>query len=52
MMKWQNKDEYHGEWKRGLRNGEGLFKKGNTGKIKRAFWKNDKRIKVLEEIKK
>ena len=51
MMKWPNKDEYHGQWKKDDRNGEGVFKEGASGKIDRAIWENDKRVKVLEIIK-
>ena len=52
MQKWANKDEYHGQVKNGIRNGEGVFKEGQSGKIERAIWENDKRVKVLEEIHK
>ncbi len=51
MMKWPNKDEYHGQWKNDRRNGEGVFKEGASGKIERAVWEDDKRVKVLEIIK-
>ena len=51
MMKWPNKDEYHGQWKNGDRNGEGVFKEGASGEIKRSIWKDDKRVKILEIIK-
>ena len=51
MMKWPNKDEYHGQWKNGDRNGEGVFKKGASGEIKRSIWENNKEVKVLEIIK-
>jgi hypothetical protein len=50
MYKWPNKDEYHGQWKNGGRNGEGVSKEGASGKINRAVWEDDKRVKVLEEI--
>jgi hypothetical protein len=52
MQKWPNNDEYHGQWKNTARNGEGVFKNGANGKIKRAIWEDDKRVKVLEEIHK
>ena len=51
MMKRPNKDEYHGQWKNNRRNGEGVFKEGASGKIDRAIWENEKRVKVLEIIK-
>ncbi len=51
MMKWPNKDEYHGQWKNGARNGEGVYKEGASGKIKRGIWENNKEVKVLEVIK-
>ena len=51
MQKWPNKDEYHGQWKNNDRNGEGVYKEGASGEIKRAIWENDKRVKVLEIIK-
>ena len=52
MMKRPNKDEYHGQWKNHGRNGEGVFKEEASGKIKRAIWEYDERVKVLEEIHK
>jgi hypothetical protein len=52
MQKWANKEEYHGQWKNHGRNGEGVFKEEASGKIDRAIWENDKRVKVLEIIKK
>jgi hypothetical protein len=51
MKKWPNKDEYHGQWKNDAPNGEGVYKEGASGKIDRAIWENDKRVKVLEIIK-
>ncbi len=52
MYKWANKDEYHGQWKNDFMNGEGVYKERASGKIKRAFWEYDERVKVLEEIHK
>jgi hypothetical protein len=51
MMKWPNKDEYHGQWKNNDRNGEGVYKERASGKIDRVVWKNNKEVKVLEVIK-
>jgi hypothetical protein len=51
MYKFSNKDEYHGQWKNNRRNGEGVFKEGASGKIDRAIWENNKKVKVLEVIK-
>ncbi len=51
MMKYPNKDEYHGQWKNNRKNGEGVFKEEASGKIKRAIWENNKKVKVLEVIK-
>ena len=51
MQKYPNKDEYHGQFKNDWRNGEGVYKEGASGKIDRAIWENEKRVKVLEIIK-
>ena len=52
MYKQENKDEYHGQFKSGKRNGEGVFKEGVSGKIYRAIWEEDIKLKVLDVIKK
>ncbi len=50
LMKYPNKDEYDGQWIRNKKNGEGIFKEAETGKIKRIKYEEDKVIEVLEEI--
>ncbi len=51
MYKWQNKDEYHGQFKSNKINGEGIFKEGVSGKIYSAIWEEGKKLKVLDVIK-
>ena len=47
MYKWPNKDEYHGEWKNNLYNGEGVMKTAASGLIVRAIFKD---IEVKENL--
>ncbi len=49
-MKYQNKDEYDGQWKRERKHGEGVFKKASTGRVERRLYIKDKVIEVLEVI--
>jgi hypothetical protein len=49
-MKYQNKDEYDGQWKRDRKHGEGVFKKASTGRVERRLYIKDKVIEVLEVI--
>jgi hypothetical protein len=49
-MKYQNNDEYDGQWKNNRRHGEGMFKEASTGRVERRLYENDKVKEVLEVI--
>jgi hypothetical protein len=50
LMKYANKDEYHGQWKSGKRHGEGVFKETSTGRVERRIYDDDEVKEVLEVI--
>jgi hypothetical protein len=49
-MKYENDDEYDGQWKEDRKHGEGVFKEASTGRVERRLYKDDKLIEVLEVI--
>jgi hypothetical protein len=50
VMKYENDDEYDGQWKEDRKHGEGVFKEASTGRVERRLYKDDKLIEVLEVI--
>ena len=49
-MKYENKDEYDGQCKFGIRHGEGVFKEASTGRVERRLYQMGNVKKVLEVI--
>jgi hypothetical protein len=49
-MKYNNGDEYDGQWKRDIRHGKGVFKEVSTGRVERRLYERDKVKEVLEVI--
>jgi hypothetical protein len=49
-MKYDNHDEYDGQWKFGIRHGEGVFKEASTGRVERRIYQMGNVKKVLEVI--
>ena len=49
-MRYENNDEYDGQWERDVRHGEGVFKEASTGRVERRLYEIDKAIEVLEVI--
>ena len=50
LMKYENNDEYDGQWNQNQRHGEGVFKEAATWRVERRLYRDDKFIKVLEVI--
>jgi hypothetical protein len=50
LIKYQNKDEYDGQWRSSSRHGEGIFKEASTGRVERRLYENNKVKEVLEVI--
>ena len=49
-MKYNNGDEYDGQWKIWKRHGEGVFKEASTGRVERRLYEDDEVKEVLEVI--
>jgi len=49
-MKYENNDEYDGQWKNFDRHREGVFKEASTGRVERRLYERDKVKEVLEVI--
>jgi hypothetical protein len=50
LMKYENSDEYDGQWEEDRRHGEGVFKEASTGRVERRIYDKDKVEEVLEVI--
>ncbi len=50
LMKYENDDEYDGQWKRDQKHGEGVFKEASTGRVERRLYESNEVKEVLEVI--
>jgi hypothetical protein len=50
FVKYSNNDSYDGQWKRGNRHGEGIFKEASTKRIEKRLFEDDVVKEVLEVI--
>jgi hypothetical protein len=49
-MKYDDNNEYDGQWENSNRSGEGVYTYAKTGIIQRELWKDGKKVKVLETL--
>jgi hypothetical protein len=49
-MKYENNDEYDGQWKNSKRHGDGVYKEASTGRIERIIIEEDEYHEVIEVI--
>ncbi len=49
-MKYENNDQYDGQWENFKRHGEGVFKEVSTGRVERRLYEDDEVKEVLEVI--